>query len=84
MKPILSNLDAPVWAIITATNVVCKNKTYAQCEMLLEGQNPYEATITTNEAAEKMENGKREKMENGERKTKNAERITNTQDVIKD
>lgn len=55
-KQILSDLDKPIWAIVTHDKVVVKNKTYQQCVTLYEkwSLNENDATIVTTEAAKRM------------------------------
>jgi hypothetical protein len=51
-----SELDKNIWAIVTATNVVCINNTYSQCITIIneQGLNKNEATIVSNKAAARM------------------------------
>lgn len=61
-----SELDQDRWAIVTATQVICISKTYEQCIMLYEANklDPNNATIVTNETAERMINNKLSRLQN--------------------
>jgi hypothetical protein len=53
-----SELDARIWAVVTAAEVICMSKTYEQCIMIMEnlGNQDYLAITTNNAAAEMQQN----------------------------
>lgn len=56
MKKIKSELDEKVWAVVGATKVYCKGKTYQQCVMFRDKNNlkSNEYVITTVDAAQRF------------------------------
>jgi hypothetical protein len=53
-KLVESELKLPIWSIVAAENVLAMNLTYYQAEQKLMHISDNGATITTNEAAERM------------------------------
>jgi len=49
-----SELDAPVWGIVDSKHMIAHNLKYDEAAEQIKSLNGYEATIVTNEVAEKL------------------------------